>query len=495
MKINEYRMNYEEIMKLALERGFYVPSCEIYADSPAGFWDYGHLGTALRNRFVDLWRRELLRRDNMFEIDGSQVMSKNVFIASGHIENFVDPIVNCGNCDLAVRADRLITEKTRNIIPERLKNEEYDHLLKINNIKCPKCNSEFGKVQKFNMMFKLGIGATNEETYLRPETCQSIFVDFPRLFKIMRGKLPFSIAQFGKSFRNEISPRQSLMRLREFYQAEIEVFFNQENSNNCEKFEEIKNYELRLFFNEKILDVTCDIALKRKYIPSKLVGYYLALIQQFYEVAGIDKQKIRLRILQDDEKAFYAKSAYDLEVNTSLGWIELVACNDRGTYDLSSHSKLSKKDMMIMDKDTKVLPSVFELSLGVDRSLYCILEHSYVKESQRNLLKIKHYLAPIQVGIFPLVNRDELPTKAKEVHDLLKKDFLTIYDYSGSIGRRYRRLDEVGVPLGITIDYDTLKDNTVTLRERDKMQQIRVKINNIQKEIRDFYNGKDLFKL
>ncbi len=487
-------MSYDEIMHLALGRGFFFPSCEIYSDAVAGFWEYGPLGTKLKNRFMDLWRRELVRRDQMFEIDGSQIMSKDVFEASGHLENFVDPIVSCNSCKLTVRVDKIISDNIKEIIPERLSEKEYYELLKKNNIKCPNCKKEFGKISKFNMMFRVGIGATNEDAYLRPETCQSIFVDFPRLFKIMRGKLPFSLAQSGKSFRNEISPRQSLMRLREFYQAEIEVFFNVTKTNDFEKFEEVKNYKLRIMVNDKINNISCEDALKKNIISNKLVGYYLAILQQFFEKAGIDLKKLRFRKLNDDDKAFYAKSAFDLEVKTSLGWIELVACNDRGDYDLMRHSEVSKKDMMVMDGNEKVLPNIFELSMGIDRSIYCILEHSFVKEKERNMLKLNRNLAPIQVGIFPLLKKETIPIIAQQIQNLLKEEFETFYDESGSIGRRYRRLDEVGTPLGITIDYDTLKDNTVTLRNRDDMKQIRVNIKELHSIIRRYYFNEDIFK-
>ncbi len=487
-------MNYDDVMRLALERGFYAPSCEIYADAPAGFWEYGPLGTAFRNRFVELWRREIVRRDGMVEIDGSQVMSKNVFVASGHLENFVDPVVSCSKCGLTVRADRLISEKTGEIIPERLGEEEYNRLLQENSVRCPKCGGELGAVSKFNMMFRVGVGVGGEDAYLRPETCQSIFVDFPRLYKIMRGKLPFPVAQLGKSFRNEISPRQSLMRLREFYQAEIEVFFNPDRVDDFEMFEDVKNYTLRFMEDDQVKEIPCEQAVEEGQIPNRLVGYYLAVMQQFYEAAGIDMKRLRLRRLSEEEKAFYAKAAFDLEVETSLGWIELVACNDRSDYDLKRHAEVSRKDMTVMDGEDKVLPSIFELSMGVDRSLYCIMEHSFVKEDKRNMLKLKRYLAPIQVGVFPLVNKDELPSKAREVHNILKKEFQTFYDVSGSIGRRYRRLDEVGAPLGVTIDYDTVKDDTVTLRDRDRMQQIRVKIPELLSKIRRFYQGEELFR-
>ena len=487
-------MNYDELMRLAFGRGFFVPSCEIYSDAPAGFWEYGPLGTIFRNRFIDLWRKEIVRRDQMIEIDGSQIMAKEVFEASGHLKNFVDPIVSCSKCGLTVRADKLISDNINEIIPERLTNEDYDNYLKRNKISCPKCHSELGKVSKFNMMFRVGVGATNESAYLRPETCQSIFLDFPRLFKIMRGKLPFPVAQSGKSFRNEISPRQSLMRLREFYQAEIEVFYNLSRINEFKKFEEISSYVLRFLIDTHINEISCEEALKKNIIPNKLVGYYLAIIQQFYEKAGIDLNKLRLRKLTNKEKAFYAKSSFDLEIETSLGWIELVACNDRGDYDLKRHMEVSKRDMTVIDGDDKVLPNIFELSMGVDRSLYCIMENSFIKENDRGILKLNRYLSPVQVGIFPLSKKESMQAKAKEVQNILKGEFQIFYDESGSIGRRYRRQDEVGTPLGVTIDYDTLNDNTVTLRNRDNMEQKRVKITELLQIIRGYFLDKDIFR-
>jgi glycyl-tRNA synthetase len=210
--------NYDEVMKLALERGFYFPSCEIYSDAPAGFWEYGPRGVNMKNKFIELWRRELVRRDGMLEIDGCQIMSKSVFVASGHIGNFTDPVVKCTKCGSSFRADRYITEKTGENVLERMAEQEIKALMKKHNLRCPNCNGEFGEVSKFNMMFSVGIGPAAEEAYLRPETCQTIFVDFARVFKTMRGRLPLGIAQVGKSFRNEIAPRQSLLRLREFYQ-------------------------------------------------------------------------------------------------------------------------------------------------------------------------------------------------------------------------------------------------------------------------------------
>jgi glycyl-tRNA synthetase len=481
----ELQGNYDKIIRLALERGFFYPCCEIYADAPAGFWDYGPLGLALKNRYIELWRRELIRRDEMLEIDGAQTMSRSVFIASGHLESFADPITKCKECGSIIRIDNYIQEKIGIVVPERLKNEEYDELIEKYKLRCPSCQGSLSKVTRFNMMFRLTTGPSGEEAYLRPETCQSIFVDFLRISKTMRIKLPIAIAQFGKSFRNEVSPRQSLIRLREFYQAEIEIFFNPNKANELKRYEKYKDYKLRLS-NPKgdVKLVSCEEAIKRQEVPNRLIAYYLALLQSFYEKTGIDMDRSRFRRLTDEEKAFYAEVAYDFEVKTSLGWIELVACNYRTDYDLKRHSEVSKKDLAVRDNDEKVLPHIFELSMGVDRSLYCILEHSYTHDGKREYLRLKPYLAPIQVGVFPLVSKDGLPERAIEVYEMVKLDFDCFYDDSGSIGRRYRRLDEIGTPYCVTIDYQTLNDDTVTIRDRDSMKQERIKINSIKEELR-----------
>lgn len=486
-------MNYEEVLKLALRRGFYLPSSETYSSAPAGFWEYGPLGTTLRNRYIELWRRELVRRDEMIEIDGAQIMPKDVFVASGHLESFSDPIVTCKACKTTVRADRLIADKLGEIVPERLPDVELDRLILQNNVRCPSCGGELDHVRRFNMMFKLSIGASEEEAYLRPETCQSIFLDFPRLYKVMRCKLPVAFAQFGKSFRNEVSPRQSLIRLREFFQAEVEVFFNPKRVNEFEKFEEVKDYPLRIQTEEEIKEFECEQAIEKKLIPNRLIAYYLALLQQFYEKTGIDMQRSRFRKLGEDEKAFYAEVAYDFEVKTSIGWVELVACNHRSDFDLKRHSKVSGQDFTVQDDDEKVLPHIFELSMGVDRSIYCIMEHTFVREKERDVLKLKPYLAPLQLAIFPLVTKDGLPEVARKLHSSLKKDFDTFYDESGSIGRRYRRMDEVGTPICVTVDYQTLEDQTVTLRDRDTMKQVRVKMEEVSEHARQMLRGMQIF--
>ncbi len=474
-------MNYEEVMKLALERGFYFPSCEVYADAQAGFWEYGPSGVGLKNKFLELWRRELVRRDGMLEIDGCQIMSKSVFEASGHLGSFADPIIKCRKCNATFRADRTIAEVAKIEIPESADLEEFDKVIQENGVKCLKCKGDFESTRKFNMMFKVGIGPEEEIAYLRPETCQSIFVDFPRLFKIMRGKLPLGIAQVGKSFRNEIAPRQSLLRLREFYQAEIEVFCNPKKLDEMEKFLEIQNTVIRVQTDSEPVSMSCKEAVESGVIPNKFVAYYLGILTEFYEKTGVDITKSRFRKLGDKEKAFYAEVAFDFEVETTIGWLELVACNYRSDYDLSSHAKKSKEKFEVMDNDEKVLPHVFEISMGIDRSLYTILEHCLRddKENERTVLSLKPYLSPIHVGVLSLVKKDGLKEKTDEIYLQLKRKFDAFLDHSGAIGRRYRRLDEIGSPFAITVDHQTLEDETITIRIRDNMEQKRIKISEL----------------
>jgi glycyl-tRNA synthetase len=476
-------MSFEEVMRLAQQRGFFFKSAESYPHAPAGFWDYGPLGVALRNRFVELWRRTLVKRDGMVEIDGAQILPRRVFEASGHLSGFTDPIVQCSKCGSVYRPDKLIEERTGSQTPEKLTDEQYDRLLAEKGIVCPNCGSALSGTRRFNMMFRVGIGAQQEEAYLRPETCQTIFVDFPLLFKTQRVKLPVGFAQVGRSFRNEIAPRQGLLRLRELTQAEIEVFFNPARVDEP-RFGSMS--ERRLSFRKqdgREETATVSEAVEEGVVPNRLVGYYLALIQELYVLAGIGQERIRFRILSEEDRAFYSRAAYDLEVNLSVGWLELVACNYRGDYDLSRHSKVSGSDFSVDDRGEKVIPHVFELSLGVDRSVYAIMETSLRSEGGRRVMSVRPYLAPVQVGVFPLVNRDGLQEKAMGIYSTLMDAYDAYYDDSGSIGRRYARADEVGVPVCVTVDYDTLKDNTVTIRHRDTREQERVSVEQLQLEV------------
>ena len=468
---------FDRIAELAIRRGFYFPAAEIYPDASAGFWDYGPLGSALKRRIIDVWREMIVKRDGMLEIDGAQILPESVFEASGHLKSFIDPLTECKRCKRIFRADRLIQDKTRKLIPEALSTRELENLIRMHNVICPECGSELSEVVKFNMMFRFAAGPKmDSKVALRPETCQSIFLDFPRLYRIMRAKLPIGIAQVGRSFRNEISPRQGLVRLRELIQAEVEVFFNPTKVDDLEKFAEVAGEKLSFLLLEASEEqmLTAREAVDKKIVQNKLVAYYLVLLAQFYEKLGISPENIRFRELPDEEKPFYAQSAWDLEIRSSFGWLETVANHYRTDYDLRVHSEGSKTDLSVMDGEEKVLPWVWEDSMGIDRTLLVVLDAAYTNEGKRTFLKLPNYLAPIQVSVFPLVDRDGLTEKAKKIYDQLRAHFDAIFDEKDSIGRRYYRMDEIGVPFAVTIDYDTLKDDAVTIRERDSRKQTRI---------------------
>jgi len=467
---------YEEVMNLATRRGYFLRSADSYPNMPAGFWDYGPLGTLFKNRYVELWRRLIVKRDEMVEIDTSEILPKAVFVASGHVGNFSDPIIECGNCHSIYRADKLIEEKIKRTVPEGLADAEFDALIAENGIVCSNCKSPLTGTRRFNMMFKVGIGPLGEEAYLRPETCQGIFVDVPFLFKTQRIRLPKGFAQLGKSFRNEIAPRQGILRQREFYQAEIEVLFNPQKV-DLPKFDVALDYVLNISSGDlEPAPFRVSDAIAQGIVPNKLVGYYLYLIQSFYEKLGLKNANIRLRSLTRQEKAFYSSVAFDLEVRTSVGWLELVACNYRSDYDLKQHAEMSKADFRVDDDAEKVLPHIFELSMGIGRSLYALLDDAYRVDETRTYLALQPRVAPIQVAVFPLMTKDGLPEKAREIYEALRYDLDAIYDEGGSIGRRYARSDEAGIPFCVTVDRETLEQGTVTVRERDSKQQEKVKI-------------------
>ena len=477
------RMSSEEVARLAQQRGFFFKTAPSYPNAPAGFLDYGPLGVALKGRVVELWRRMIVKRDGMLEIDGAQILPRAVFEASGHLSSFTDPFVRCPKCGSVYRPDKLLEDKTGKAVPEKLSDSEYDSFMEKEGVKCSKCGSKLSGTSRFNMMFRVGIGPAGEEAYLRPETCQSIFVDFPLLFKTQRAKLPVGMAQVGRSFRNEIAPRQGLLRLRELNQAEVEVFFNPRKT-DAPRFEWAKK-EVLSFRMPDGSDSQMSVAeaLAKRVVPNALIGHYLALITRFYEAAGVPRSSQRLRVLSDEDKAFYSKAAYDLEVKIASGWLELVACNYRGDYDLGGHGKGSGTDFTVEDGGEKVLPHVFELSLGIDRSTYVVIELSMRGEGDRRTMSLEAYLAPIQACVFPLLNRDGLQEKAQSIVADLREDFDVFYDESGSIGRRYARADESGVPVCFTVDYDSLKDETVTIRDRDTRQQQRVPIRELESRL------------
>ncbi len=471
------KRKFEKIIDLAMRKAFFFPTAEIYTSSLAGFWDYGPYGNSIKNNLIKMWRKHLLRPMDAVEIDGCSIMPEDVFIASGHLKSFADPMTKCRKCGSIYRIDKLIKEKTGIELPEAMSNEEFDEAMKKYKIKCPSCGGELENTHKFNLMMELKIGPEKKTTaYLRPEACQSIFLDFHRVYRTMRRKLPLPIAQCERAYRNEISPRKSLFRLREFYQKDVEVFFNPKKTNDVPEWDKYKDVKMIFQIEDKKYELTAEQAVKKKIIGNKLIAYYLAISQKYYEALGLDPKKIRFRKLADNEKAFYAKEAWDTEVDTSIGWVEITANNDRSDHDLKEHGRVSKKNLMVNEDGKKFIPHIWEMSMGVDRIIYCLLDEAYTEEKDRVVLKLNPYIAPITVAVFPLVKKEELIKKAKEIQDMLQEDYEVFYDESGSIGRRYRRMDELGTPICITVDHQTLEDDTVTLRDRDSMKQIRVSI-------------------
>ncbi|VVB81182.1 Proline--tRNA ligase [uncultured archaeon] len=486
---------YEDVVNLALRRSLFYPASEIYANAPAGFYDFGPFGATIKRKIIELWRKELIQKENFLEVDGAVIMPEDVFKASGHLTNFNDPVTQCKKCNTIHRADKLLEETTKKPYKEATPVAELTAALREHKLKCPKCKGDLSDVRQFNMMVKAEVGiATKSPCYLRPETCQTIFTNWSRLARTMRIKLPKGIAQAGKSFRNEISPRQTLLRQVEFAQMETEVFFDPEQINEIEKWDEVQGYALRIMRtgSDKTEYISAEKLVKDKTVTGKLIAYYLARTQQLFEKYGIPTEKMRFRQLDNKERAFYAKEAWDFEVETSLGWVELVANNYRTDYDLKGHMQASKTDLQFTTPEgRKFIPHVWEISIGTDRTFYTALEMAYRKQGDREWLSLPTALAPIQAGIFPLMANEkakELVKKAKEVCEGLSC-FEVMYDETGSIGKRYARLDEIGVPYCITIDFDSIQKDDVTIRIRDTAEQKRIKTSDLKNELYKLISG------
>ncbi len=478
----------EKINAIALKRGFYMPSAEIYKGKAdiAGLYAYGHLGKSLKLKLENLWRNFFLKiSDNFYEIEGTCILPREVFVASGHLQNFNDPLVECFKCHFRFRADQFLEDEL-NINVSGLSLEDMTKLIKQNKLKCPKCGSDrLSDVKFFNMMFALSMGAVSKEAnaYLTPETAQQSYLAFKRQYEALRRKLPIGLAVIGKVFRNEISPRQLFFRLREFTQAELQVFISEEmlNQDIFGEWEKIKDKKVPVkLAKDKVQKEYKLDELARNY--AKLYLYFLYKIYQFYiEKLKVPKEKFRFRELSEDERAFYNKAHFDIEVDIESlgGFKEIAGLHYRSDYDLSRHQKQSRESLIVTWQNKKVLPHVIELSFGIDRNIFALLDIFYKQEKERTLFKFPPAIAPISIAVFPLVSKDNLPEKAKEVYNILRNYFDVFYDESDSIGRRYRRQDEIGTPFCVTIDYQTLNDNTVTVRDRDSMKQERVAISSL----------------
>ena len=470
---------HEKIFDLALNRSIFMPSNEIYG-STSGFYDYGPIGCQIKKNLENLWRKKFLVENGFLEIESSLVTPEIVLKASGHVDEFTDPVVECNKCHVKVRADHLV-ERALNLKWD-MKLESLDKLIRDNNLKCPSCKEgEFSKAYNTNLMFETGIGADLAKAFLRPETAQGIFTSFSRVFRNNGSKLPMAIGQIGRSFRNEISPRKGLVRMREFTQMELEYFFNPTNP-EMDDFDEIKDAKMRMKKRGEKEPVWMSAAqVVEEGVGNQIMAYFLAKEWEYYVSVGINPEKMWFRHLEDNETPHYSQSNVDMEVQTSYGVIEIAGNAYRTDYDLTQHKKFSGKDqeVFIQDEGKKIIPHVVEVSMGVDRLIFCLLEHSFRDKSEKKEWEWFDFppaVAPYEVAVFPLMKKPELRIPAKELAAKLRDEGQnTYFSYVGSIGKRYARADEVGIPYAVTLDYETLEDGTVTIRFRNDGEQERVK--------------------
>src|SRR3989344_1206819 len=461
-------LSIEEMAVFCKKKGFVYPSSEIYGGF-SGFFDYGHLGVELKNNIKARWWKAFVQqREDIVGIDGSIITHPSVWKASGHLDGFADVMVECRKCGSRFRADQLIEDKLR--IPTAGMTIGGMHAeIKENKIKCQKCGSDLGEPKKFNLMFATNVGpvqTSSSAAYLRPETAQVIFANFKLVQENARLKLPFGIAQIGKAFRNEISPRDFLFRMREFEQMEIEYFVHPEKQEECTFINEVLDYEMNVLsadmqkHGKNMENLSVKECISKKIIKTKWHGYWLASMHKWFVGVGASSAKFRIRQQVKDELSHYALDTWDLEYEFPFGWKELQGLSNRTDFDLKQHMQHSKTDLSIFDEESKkkILPHVIcEPSQGVDRAFLVFMfdAYSYDKERGNVVLRLHPKLAPVKVGIFSLVNK--LDEEARKVYDSLKKEFACTFDRSGSIGRRYARADEIGIPYCVTIDFDTLK--------------------------------------
>lgn len=479
-----------KVLNIVSRRGIFYQSFGIYKEI-GGFYDYGPIGVRIRKNIENMWRRLFVDMLQAIEIETTNIMPEVVFKASGHLSTFTDPMVKCKICNTPYRADKLLEEyyeKKKDLKAKeevkRMSLEEMGKRIKEHNIRCERCGGELSSVEKFNLMFQLKIGPTGGEIgYLRPETAQGIFVDFRDLFKTQGLKMPALIAQIGKSYRNEISPRQQLVRMREFTQMELELFFDPEEVVDEVGFINIeKVLDTRINFinsgEDEVVDASLRELLESNRVPNKYFALLLYLEDKFMQEVGFDKSLYRFRELEKEELPHYSKGNVDLEAKTEYGFIEVAGNAYRTDYDLSSHSKTSGVEITVVNNGKKFVPHVVEASMGLDRIMFSILENSLVSGDRGwDWLRLSESIAPYKFAVFPLQKDDKLIAKAKELAKLmLEKGDDIYYSETGSIGKRYAKADEVGVPYCITVDYQTLDDDTVTIRNRDDAKQIRKNI-------------------
>ena len=493
---------YDTITAIAKRRGYYWPSYEIYGGL-SGYVTYGDLGTKLKRNIERTWRNHFTRQQNILEIEAPIINPETIFEASGHISNFKEYSSECTSCGHSFRADHLIEDKTDLENVEAMGGDAIKRLLAEHKIRCPRCGSPLKEPTLILTMFKTQIGATGGLTgYARPEAAQSMFINFKRGYQHAREKLPFALAQVGKVMRNEISPRRGLTRTREFTIMELELFFDPQKP-ECPWLKEVEDEKIRLLTEEMLandektpLELTIREAVEKGLILQEWNAYYMGVSKQFITHLGVPHDHQRFRAHLPDERAHYSAQTYDHEVQLSHGWLEVAGHAYRTDYDLKSHQKGADTDMTVLREDgTRFTPHVVEPSFGLGRQFYTALEHAYERRDKRNILHLPRDLAPYQLSIFPLVTKDGLREKAQEVHAALEKaGFTTFYDDRGSVGRRYARSDEAGTPLAVTIDYATLDDETVTIRDRDSWTQVRTPIKDLASNLRSYFSNDAQFE-
>jgi glycyl-tRNA synthetase len=451
----------DKIISLAKRRGFVFPSSEIYGGFSA-VYDYGPYGVELINNIKEAWWKYMVQnREDIIGLDSSIFMSPKVWEASGHVGGFSDPLAECKKCHARIRVDALL-EDVGVKADEKMSEEEINKLFKKNKdkVKCPKCGqNDFSEAKSFNLLVQSNLGNftgdwEQEPVYLRGETCQGIYINFKNILDSTRMKVPFGIAQIGKAFRNEITARQFIFRTREFEQMEMQYFVNPQEE--MDEYEKLKEYRWNFYLN-----------------------------------LGIDKKNLKWH--QHENLVFYAQEAYDIEYNYPFGWKELEGLHARGDYDLDQHSKHSQQKLEYLDPYTneKYIPHVVEASGGVGRTFLALLNEAYTEEKlkdgeERIVLKFKAAIAPIKIAVFPLMkNKSDLVDKAKEIFDNLKTKHMCEFDDNGNVGKRYRRQDEIGTPYCITVDFESLEEDDVTVRDRDTMKQERVKVDQLNTYFQD----------
>ena len=446
----------DKIVNVCKQYGFIFQGSEIYGGL-ANTWDYGPLGSRLKNSVKDAWRKRFIQEnDNSYELDAAILMHPRVWVASGHVGGFSDPLVDCKECKTRHRADHLIEGFTDDVKPDTMTDEEMIKYIRDNNIKCPNCGkSNFTDIREFNLMFETNRGVIKDDTskvYLRPENAQGEYVNFLNVQRTTRSKLPFGIGQIGKAFRNEITPGNFTFRTIEFEQMEHQLF--------CKPSEDMPIYE-----------------------------HYKEYAKKFFMDLGLPEEKLRFH--DHDKLVFYASAACDIEYKFPFGFGEINGTHDRTNYDLSQHQEYSGKSMEYLDPETneKYIPYVVESTVGLDRTVLAVLCEAYDEEtlddgSTREVMRLMPYLAPYKVAVLPLVKKFH-KEKAEEIYRMLSKHFMCTYDETGNIGKRYRREDAIGTPFCITIDDETINNGVVTVRDRDTMAQITLNVDEIVDYIND----------